>query len=169
MTPASVILLLRTIRGFPFIRVKGKINMILCEALFSLLHPLHPLTLSPITLPFAHSIPAILTSLIVFDHKYSCLRAFALAVPLIQEGATPGFLRLVLLLQWSLLWPYIQNCMILPNTYNVFSMLYFYLYHCYHQTSHILHICVILCLYPCSYSHTYMRQGFDFYLSYLLF
>lgn len=45
------------------------------NALFNLPHPLHPLTLSHTTLPFAGATPAILTSSMFFDHNHSYLRS----------------------------------------------------------------------------------------------
>lgn len=67
--------------AFHLVRVKGKINAMSCEALFNLPHHLRTPTLSLTTLPFADSTPTILNSWMLFNHKHSYLRAFALAIP----------------------------------------------------------------------------------------
>lgn len=60
--------------------VKDRILTMAHEALFNLLHPLEPPTVSPTNLPFTNSTPMVLTSLMFFDHKHSYLRDSALTV-----------------------------------------------------------------------------------------
>lgn len=145
----------RHVVTFHLIWVKGKISTMACDALFNFC--LTSFTFQPYLLQLCHGwlhsgytkVPGVLRPW-TFPSQVLCMCS-----PLTQECSICESLWLVLLLQWRLLWPYIQNCMVSPNTAYLSSMLYFYPYHCYLLTCHILYF-TYLYYYFCLYSHSHI-------------